>query len=157
MTRYYRVLSSIIVFTMMGIGSFVLSKSFAEDEQNRKGQPIKSREQQESKASNNDLAKFMRGKLDASSQILDGLCTEDFRKIISGASKLQELSAAESWRVSTDVMYRQHSAELRGAVKDLLNAASKKNLDGAALAWTRTTLSCIECHKWVRATLISKG
>jgi hypothetical protein len=102
-----------------------------------------------------ELAKFMRAKLDASSKVLDGLCTEDFEKIVAGATSLKEVSSAEQWRVSTDVMYRQHSAEFRGTVDDLLQAAEKKNLDGAALAWTRSTLSCIECHRWVRATLIT--
>ena len=103
------------------------------------------------------LAKFMREKLTASSQILEGLCTEDYESIQKGAEKLKSMSNAESWRVSNDTMYRQHSAEFRNAVENILTASKeKKNLDTAALAWTKATLSCIECHRWVRNTLVAE-
>ena len=102
------------------------------------------------------LAKFMRAKLEASSQILEGLCTEDFELIEKGAETLNTMSREERWRVSNDVMYRQHSAEFRNSVETILKSAQdKKNLDTAALAWTRTTLNCIECHRWVRNTLVA--
>lgn len=101
------------------------------------------------------LSEFMRKKLSASSQVLEGLCTEDFKLIRSGAESLQKLSRAEQWRVSTDTMYRQHSVEFNDSVDKLIKAAKDQKLDSAALAWTKTTLSCIECHQWVRAVLIS--
>lgn len=103
------------------------------------------------------LAKFMRAKLKASSQILEGLCTEDYETIQKGAETLKSMSREERWRVSNDAMYRQQSAEFRDAVDNILKAAKeKKNLDSAALAWTKTTLSCIECHRWVRNTLLAE-
>lgn len=102
------------------------------------------------------LAKFMRAKLKASSQILEGLCMEDYETIQKGAETLKSMSRQERWRVSNDAMYRQHSAEFRDAVDNILKAAQeKKHLDSAALAWTKTTLSCIECHRWVRNTLVA--
>jgi cytochrome c556 len=102
------------------------------------------------------LAKFMRAKLQASSQILEGLCTEDFALIEKGAETLNTMSREERWRVSNDVMYRQHSAEFRNSVENILKAAQdKQNIDTAALAWTKTTLNCIECHRWVRNTLVA--
>lgn len=108
------------------------------------------------KAKEPALAKFMRAKLNASAQILEGLCLEDFEAIQKGAEKLQSMSNEERWRVSNDAMYRQQSAEFRDAVDNILTAAKeKKNLDSAALAWTKTTLSCIECHRWVRNTLLA--
>lgn len=101
------------------------------------------------------LAKFMREKLTASSQVLEGLCTEDYDLITKGAKHLKTMSSAEKWRVSNDAMYRQHSAEFRSGVDRLLKAAKAKKIDAAALAWTKTTLNCIECHRWVRAMLIA--
>ncbi len=109
------------------------------------------------KAKEPALAKFMRAKLKASTQILEGLCLEDFESIQKGAEKLKSMSNEERWRVSNDALYRQHSAEFRNAVDNILTAAKeKKNLDSAALAWTKTTLSCIECHRWVRNTLVAE-
>jgi hypothetical protein len=101
------------------------------------------------------LAKFMRQKLTASSEVLEGLCTEDFALIEKGAKSLRAMSDAEKWRVSNDAMYRQHSAEFRSGVDKLLKAAKDKKIDSAALAWTKTTLNCIECHRWVKAMLIT--
>lgn len=101
------------------------------------------------------LANFMRAKLTASSQVLEGLCTEDFGLITKGAKNLKKLSSAEKWRVSNDAMFRQHSQEFRTGVDRLLQAAEKKKIDGAALAWTQTTLNCIECHRWVKTMLIA--
>ena len=103
------------------------------------------------------LAKFMREKLTASSQVLEGLCTEDYDLIAKGAKRLKTMSSAEKWRVSNDAMYRQHSAEFRSGVDKLLKAARAKKIDSAALAWTKTTLNCIECHRWVKAMLISRN
>jgi hypothetical protein len=109
------------------------------------------------KAKEPALAKFMRAKLKASSQILEGLCLEDFDAIQKGAETLKSMSNEERWRVSNDAMYRQQSAEFRDAIENVLTAAKeKKNLDSAALAWTKATLSCIECHRWVRNTLVAE-
>lgn len=103
------------------------------------------------------LAQFMRAKLTASSDVLEGLVTEDFELIGKGAKNLKKLSSAEKWRVSNDAMFRQHSAEFRSSVDSLEKAAEKKQIDAAALAWTNTTLNCIECHRWVRAMLIARN
>jgi hypothetical protein len=101
------------------------------------------------------LSRFMQGKLTASQQVLEGLVIEDFDKITKGSIELQKIAEADQWRVSNDAIYRQHSAEYRRIGKRLQTAAEDKNLDGAALAWMEMTMSCIECHRFVRATLIA--
>ena len=102
------------------------------------------------------LSKFMRAKLTASSQVLEGLCTEEFSLVEKGAKSLRTMSKAEKWRASNDAMYRQYSLEFRSGVERLEKAAKNKKLDAAALAWTKTTLNCIECHRWVKANLIAR-
>ena len=94
---------------------------------------------------------FMRMKLEASSKILEGLTTEDFQKIREGADTLHKMSAAEKWRVSNDVLYRQYSAEFNHEAERLLEKANARNLDGATLAWVECTMSCVHCHKHARA------
>jgi hypothetical protein len=97
-----------------------------------------------------ELRTFMRRKLDASGKILEGLAIEDMSLIKEGARQLDELSAAERWRVSTNPLYRQHSAEFREIVQQLIKASEERNLDRAALKWMDATMSCIECHRHVR-------
>jgi hypothetical protein len=101
------------------------------------------------------LRVFMRAKLEASSKILEGLTTEDFQKIREGAETLQKMSAAEKWRVTNDVLYRQYSAAFHKDAEKLLEKANDRNLDGATLAWVECTMSCVRCHNHARAIKIA--
>ncbi len=97
---------------------------------------------------------FMRMKLEASSKILEGLTTENFQMIRAGAQTLHKMSAAEKWRVSNDVLYRQYSTEFNQEAGRLLEQANARNLDGATLAWVECSMSCVRCHKYARAIKI---
>lgn len=96
------------------------------------------------------LSAFMRKKLDASSQILEGLTTEDTDLIKQGAKTLIELSKVEKWNILSDPEYREYSLDFRSNAKKLVEAAEKDNFDNAALQWFATTKNCIECHQHVR-------
>ena len=109
------------------------------------------------KAPNAELRTFMRKKLEASNQILEGLAMEDTDLIKQGATVLAEMSHAEKWRISNDVMYKQFSDEFHRNATKLVEAANDKNIDRAALRWMDTTLSCIECHRFVRNELVVKA
>ena len=94
-------------------------------------------------------------KLEASQKILAGLALEDYELIQEGADKLQEMSAAEKWRVSNDPFFREHSTDFQKVAKRLAANAKDGKLDAAALTWMEVTMQCIECHKWTRANLIA--
>jgi hypothetical protein len=104
-----------------------------------------------------DQAEFMRRKLEASGQILEGLVTEDSALLLKGAKVLVEMSSAEKWQVQHNVMYKQYSAEFQAAAKKLVEAAEKENFDGAALKWIDTTMKCMECHKFVRGAKLASA
>jgi hypothetical protein len=63
---------------------------------------------------------------------------------------LKTMSSAENWRVSHDAMYRQHSSEFRRAAERPAKRGTAKRLDTAALAYMHVTLTCINCHKYVK-------
>jgi hypothetical protein len=92
----------------------------------------------------------MRMKLEASTAILEGLTTENFRMISEGAEKLKKMSTEERWRVRHDSLYRQFSAEFTQRVEKLQEKANARNIDGATLAWVECTMSCVRCHNHVR-------
>lgn len=100
------------------------------------------------------LSKFMRMKLDASQKVLAGLALEDFELIQEGAAKLEEMSAAEKWRVTNDALFREHSVDFQKVAQRLVKNGKEGKLDAAALTWLEMTMQCIECHKWSRANLI---
>src|SRR5687768_6105342 len=96
-----------------------------------------------------DVAAFMRLKLSHSQKLLEGIALEDFSIIEKNAQNLSSLSRDEEWQVYTTPEYLRHSEEFRRAVDSVREAASKKNLDGAALGYVGVTLSCVNCHKYV--------
>lgn len=102
-----------------------------------------------------DLRHFMRVKLEASGKILEGLAVEDYALVKEGATKLHEMSTAEKWRVTNDALYRNFSDEFQRVTRELVEAAGEENLDRAALKWMDATMSCIECHRYVRGIFIA--
>ena len=102
-----------------------------------------------------EQARFMRKKLDACSEILEGLTTEDSELIVKGARTLVDMSAAEKFQVQHDVMYRQFSNDFQRSAKALLDAAEKNKFDTATLKWIDTTMKCMECHKFVRGARLA--
>jgi hypothetical protein len=100
-------------------------------------------------------AEFMRLKLDHSKKILSGLVTEDFDAILTGARELNRLSQAAEWEVPTipDAdEYLHYTADFQRITQDLMKSARAKNLDAATLAYTRLTINCVDCHKYVRVS-----
>jgi predicted secreted protein len=102
------------------------------------------------------LGAFMRQKLGASTQILEGLCTEDADLVKQGAQQLAAMSKAEKWRVSNDPIYRQFSEEFQRVTEKLVETAEKKNFDAVALRWIDATMACVECHKWARGMRLAE-
>lgn len=97
------------------------------------------------------LSAIMRKKLDASSQILEGLCIEDADMIVAGANTLSEaMGKPELLAIFRDAEYRDHNREFREITRRLGDAAKAKNFDQATLRWVDGVLACIECHNHTR-------
>ncbi len=101
------------------------------------------------------LQRFMRQKLQASSLILEGLCTEDLKMVADGSDTLMKMSREEHWRVSNDVMYRRYSEQFVHSVEELKHEADDLDMNGASMAWVNVTMKCLKCHEWVRNTVIA--
>lgn len=93
---------------------------------------------------------FMRDKLELSKRVLEGLATEDYDLIVSKARRLGAMSQESTWSLIEHPDYSRLSAEFRKNVELLATAAQNKNLDGVTLAYVRVTMSCVDCHKFVR-------
>ena len=150
---------------LIGAGGLTMTQFAATQETlpSKKAEPTqkkdaaKSPQQDEEKAApvRKGISIFMRMKLDASQKILEGLALEDFELIQEGAAKLEDMSAAEKWRVTNDPFFREHSNDFQKIAKRLAKNAKDGKLEASALTWMEATMQCIECHKWTRANLIA--
>ncbi len=93
---------------------------------------------------------FMRAKLIHTQKALEGLLTEDFDTIIQHSQKMSLLTRALSWQTLETTEYTQRSTAFRRSVDTLTQAAKKKNLDRASLAYLEMTIQCFQCHQYVR-------
>ena len=97
-----------------------------------------------------DVAVFMRAKLDHSQHVIEGLAMEDYQEIYRAAHDLALASQASAWEVLLTEEYSRQSADFRRSCEALRAAARDENLDAAALAWMEVTMKCVQCHKYVR-------
>jgi cytochrome c556 len=93
---------------------------------------------------------FMQLKLDESQKLLAAIALEDFEEISRASQKISLLTEDENWQVIQTAEYRRHSDEFRRASNAVTEAARKKNLDGAVLAYMQMTMQCVQCHQHVR-------
>ena len=100
----------------------------------------------------NRLSEFMQAKLTHSEKTLEGLAKGDFELIAKHSQAISLLCEDELWAVLQTPEYLERSNEFRRNVNEITNAARKKNLEGATLAYVNATLNCVSCHKYVRAT-----
>ncbi|MEI6340632.1 MAG: hypothetical protein WCR07_01640 [Verrucomicrobiota bacterium] len=95
-------------------------------------------------------AEVMREKLGLSQQALKGLALQDFTLLRGSADRLVKLSQASGWAARQTPEYELFTTEFRRAAAELSRAAADKNIDGATLAYTQMTVSCVSCHKYMR-------
>lgn len=96
------------------------------------------------------LSVFMRKKLEASRLIVEGLAREDFDLTKRGANTLVEMSQAALWKSRANPVYTQDTADFVRSAKRLVDRSQAKDVDGAAAAYTKIILQCVECHRHVR-------
>jgi hypothetical protein len=94
---------------------------------------------------------LMRKKLEYSQRILEGIATADFKRIRQNAEAMQELARSKAFAPARSTEYRAQFLMFDFANLELIRLAKDENLDGAALAHTQLTLSCVKCHQQLRA------
>ncbi len=93
---------------------------------------------------------WMRQKLRASQEILKGLSDGDFQSIGANAQSMNVMEYLERWARAGQPDYQTQLKLFEFADRELIRAASQRNLDAATLAYTQLTVSCVNCHKIVR-------
>ena len=98
------------------------------------------------------LSVFMKAKLVHAEKTLEGLVKEDFELVAKHSQAISLLCEDESWMVLKTPEYQERSNEFRRSVNAITDAARKKNLEAATLAYVDATLKCVSCHQHVRKT-----
>jgi hypothetical protein len=105
---------------------------------------------QEERPRDRALAMFMQAKLDHSRDVLEGLTTADFTRVVEGAQALRRLTEDELWRVNPDINYVRYTEEFVRLADAMEAQGNAQNIDGATLSYVNLTINCVNCHKFVR-------
>jgi len=112
---------------------------------------IDGEENEPDKSETKKISFWMKKKLELSQEILHGLAEADYDGIDKSAHTMQTLNRIEGWvRRHDSKQYRQQLGVFKQATEDLIEHAEDENLEGATLAFTKMTFSCVACHQHLR-------
>ncbi len=95
---------------------------------------------------------LMRAKLMYSQNVVEGLSTKNFKLIADAAKEIEQIMRSDVWQPKDKAEYERLNGELRMAADRLQAAAKKSDLEASALRYFDLTLSCIDCHEYLRGT-----
>lgn len=98
---------------------------------------------------------FMRKKLTAAEQILEGLTMENAALMTQGARQLVDMTSSDQWKVKDDLVFRQLSSDFQRSATALRDSAG--DFDSAATKWMETTKKCLDCHKHLRSIRLANN
>jgi hypothetical protein len=113
--------------------------------------PVASGEEQDAKNSNQPTSFWMKKKLEFSQQILAGITTADFDKVVENGQAMRSLSKIEGFIRGQTPGYRTQLQIFEESADEIVRQAKNDNVEGATLAFTQLTISCVNCHKQLRA------
>lgn len=96
-------------------------------------------------------ATFMRTKLVHAQKVLEGIAKENYEEVAKHSEAISLLTMEEQWNVLTTETYLRQSRAFRDAADAITDAAKARNVDAMSLAYVDMTLSCVKCHKQLRA------
>lgn len=106
--------------------------------------------QQKGKPDRAEVKKLMVKKLDHSQKLLAALVMNDLEKAGKEAEELQRVRKEAAWAVVKTETYEMWSKEFTANADKIIQAAREKNLDAGKLAYLEMTLTCFNCHTYVR-------
>jgi hypothetical protein len=82
--------------------------------------------------------------------MLGALSVNDLEKAGKLAEGLLDVRSGLSWRVIKTEMYETLSDDFARSLKGIVKAAKEKNYESAKLNYMGMTMSCFNCHTYVR-------
>lgn len=94
--------------------------------------------------------RVMREKLTHSQTILEAIMTSNFASLQRASAQLEKATESPAWSVFKSPEYLRQSAAFVRATLDLGDAARARDLDAAAMHYMSLTLSCFQCHRYMK-------
>ncbi len=100
--------------------------------------------------------RLMREKLAHAQRVLEALTTSDYALLERESTALSEATKQLGWSVLKTPEYSRQSDVFLRATEDLIAAAKQRDLDLAAMHYVSLTMSCYQCHRYIKNTRVAK-
>jgi cytochrome c556 len=100
--------------------------------------------------------RVMREKLMHSQRILEAILVSNFDLLERESTALSKATEAPGWFVLEGPEYQRQSAAFLRATRDLVEAAKERDLDAAANHYTTLTMTCYQCHRYMKNARIAR-
>jgi len=94
--------------------------------------------------------RLMREKLGHTQRLLEALTTSNFQMLEHESDSLARIPLMPGWMVLHSPEYRRYSEGFLRAVVDLNTSAKARDLDQAAMHFQSLTMSCYQCHRYMK-------
>ena len=95
------------------------------------------------------LNRVMRQKLVDAQSVLSAVVTSNWRELERSSRALAKATEDPAWMVLRAPEYTKQSEAFLNAVNDLVDAAARRDAEGAPLAYAALTMRCVQCHRYV--------
>ena len=100
-------------------------------------------------------ARVMRQKLVDAQGVMAAVVTSNWAELDRRSKALAKATEDPAWLVLRTPEYAKQGEAFVRAVNDLLDAASRRDADGAPLAYVALTMRCVQCHRYVARARIA--
>ena len=101
------------------------------------------------------LKRLMQLKLEHSQAILAAVVTSNWSELERHSLAMERLTNEPAWAVLKTPEYGRFSQTFVQAVRELVDAATRRDLEAAPLGYVALTLSCVQCHRYVARARIA--
>lgn len=102
-------------------------------------------------AQNPKVQAFMRRKLVAADQILEGLTVPDMALVRKGATSMIHMNKGAMWATFKSPSYAQDSADFVRTAERLIKLTKADDIEAASYTYAQLTVQCVSCHRRVRS------
>ena len=100
--------------------------------------------------------RLMREKLTHAQRVLEALTTSDYALLERESAALSEATKQLGWMALKTPEYSRQSDAFLRSTEDLVAAAKQRDLDLAAMQYVSMTMSCYQCHRYIKNMRIAK-
>jgi cytochrome c556 len=109
-----------------------------------------------SSAQTRRLNAVMRGKLEHSKNVLEGVVTSNWPMLERESQALAAATRDPAWTVLTMPEYVRQSERFIRATEELLVAAKQRDLDAASKGFVALSTSCVACHQYLARSRVAR-